>query len=148
MRYASKACRGTPSFQGNPNVTHKKEAELAVRFRAIVITVVLAVGALGLVAAPAHADQTSGPKCGNGVCVTVWNAYQGSNYIDEIDVEDQANPGLYATYVWTLSSYGVQAEATGYGAAAFHPDRSYAAGRCISGYVDGVTGSAPCWIVP
>lgn len=123
-----------------------------MRFRAIVMTTALAVGALGFVGAaaptPAFADQTSGTKCGNGVCVTVWNAYQGSNYIDQIEVEDQANPGLFATYAWTLSSYGVQATAVGYGAAFFHPDRSYAAGRCITGFVDGVTGSAPCWIVP
>lgn len=119
-----------------------------MKIGAIAITTALVVGGVSLAAAPARADQTSGTKCGNGVCVTVWNAYQGSNYIDQIEVEDQANPGLYATYAWTLSSYGVQATAVGYGAAVFHPDRSYAAGRCITGFVNGVTGSAPCWIVP
>jgi hypothetical protein len=99
-------------------------------------------------APPAGAIQTSGPKCGNDVCVTVWNAYKGSNYIDQIEVEDQPNHALFAEYVWTLSSYGVQGTAWSYGAAYFHPDRSYVAGRCISGFVNGVTGSAPCWYVP
>jgi hypothetical protein len=115
--------------------------------RAFIAT--LAVAALGLVgAAPTFASQTSGKKCGNGACVTVWNAYKGSDYVDTVVVEDQVNPALYARYVWTLSSFGVQDTAISYGYVGFPVNRSFAPGRCISGFVDGVTGSAPCWIVP
>jgi hypothetical protein len=135
------------------SIRDDERGEVAVRFRAF--SIALAAGVLSLAAAaPAFAgqaspaDHTSGPKCANDVCVTVWNSAAGSNYIDQIEVSAEVNPKLYGTYVWTLSSYGVQATATGYGAAYFHPDRTYAAGRCISGFIDGNTGSAPCWIVP
>jgi hypothetical protein len=113
-----------------------------------VITIALAVGALFMAgAASAMANNNMGTRCGNGACIEAWNAYKGSSYVTEVDVWDQANPGLHATYAWTLNGY-IQNTATGYGGAAFHPNRALLVGACISGFVDGVTGSAPCLYVP
>lgn len=103
---------------------------------------------LGSVGAPdAFADYTSGAKCGHDVCVTVYNSARGSNFIETIYVVDQPNPRLHATYAWTYNGR-VGSMANSYGGATFYIHGRFAKGACLSGFVDRVTGSAPCWIVP
>jgi hypothetical protein len=118
-----------------------------MRFRAI--TAALAAAGVLFVggAAPAFAHN-GGVKCGNNACIQVWNSYQGSDYITGIYLWDQTNAAIWNTPCWTLSGFGVQGCQYGFGGATWTPNRSYRPGRCISGFISGLSGQAPCWIVP
>jgi hypothetical protein len=118
-----------------------------VKFHGFIAAAAVA-GLCSFGATPALASRTSGKKCGNNACLTVWNEAPGSNFIDSVDVGNATNPGIFQRPCWTLSGFGVQACAVGYGTAGFIVNRRLTSGRCISGFVDGITGSAPCWIVP